>query len=320
MRVTQFGHPPTPVREPMPKRNDRNALIRVTHASIGVTDTGAAQGDYLLQPVRGFVPGYDFVGVIEQLPSVTQSQLRVGQRIAGVLPRMGAHASVISVAPSLLVPVPDSLDSATAATVPLDAVTAWFALDALALTRGTVLVQGAGGAVGSWAAQLATEQGLTVYGTASSRSRAYAGQFTTSLVDYHDPNWITQIIEATNGGVDGAIDHTGSSSIRRAVRQTGGVVRTAFGGAPGHQRSATASGFLTSALLRYARPRERICSVPIIVATRRAEYRDALTKLFAAVSRGELVPPRPRIVSPTDYAQAFAANIANPGEKMVLER
>lgn len=300
-------------------RSSRRALVRVTHASVGVTDALAVRGDYLLQPVRGFVPGYDFVGVIERLPAGERSGLHVGQRVAGILPRMGAHASLISVSPSLLVPVPDVLDSAIAATIPLDAVTALFALDALAVGSGTVLVQGAGGAVGAWAAQLATARGFTVYGTASPRSRAYAERFTAQMFDYTDPTWIEQLLDATAGGVDGAIDHTGGRFVRQAVRADGRIVRTAFGGRPGRGRISTAAGFATSALRRYARPGERICSVPILVATRRARYRQALAELFTAVSNGTLVPPRPRIALLAEYPAALSeAARAEPGEKAIL--
>ena len=321
IRVEQFGlaHA-TVTRERMPRRQRRRrALVRVTHASVGVTDAMSARGDYLLQPVRGFVPGYDYVGVIECLPAGDRSGLHVGQRVAGILPRMGAHASLISVTPSLLVPVPDLLDSTTAATIPLDGLTARFAIDALVKGSGTILVQGAGGAVGAWAVQLATTRGLTVYGTASPRSRTHAEQFTDSVYDYDDPTWIDQLLEATTGGVDGAIDHTGSRSVRRAVRAGGRVVRTAFGGAPGQGRSSTATGFAASTLRRYARPGERTCSVPILVATGRARYRQALTELFTAVGNGTLVPPRPRIIPLAQYPDALASAIgAAPGEKTIL--
>ena len=66
-RVTRFGVPDvlrleefTPGR---PRR--RKVRVRVTHASVGSTGAMARSGNYLLQPRPGFVPGYDFVGVIE---------------------------------------------------------------------------------------------------------------------------------------------------------------------------------------------------------------------------------------------------------------
>lgn len=299
----------------------RHALVRVTHASIGVTDVMATRGDYLLHPVPGFVPGYDFVGIVEHLPAGSPKSLRLGQRVAGVLPRMGAHATVVSVKPSLLVPVPEVLDSLAAATIPLDAVTAWFALDMLTTTDTTpdLLVQGAGGAVGSWAVQLASRRGHTVYGTASSRSREHAQTLGARVFDYADPDWTAQVVDASEGGVFGAMDHTGGSAVRAVVARGGRAVRTAFGGQPGKQRTATARGFLACHLRRFARPGERVCSVPMLLTSRRSAYRQALTGLFDAVVAGSLVAPQPRLYPVGRYADAMAAAAHTaPGDKTVL--
>lgn len=293
--------------------------MRVTHASVGATDVMAVRGDYLLQPFPRFVPGYDFIGTIEHLPEEVGLGLSAGQRVAGILPRMGTHANVMSIAPSLLVPVPDGLDSATAATVPLDAITAQFALDALALDSGSVLVQGAGGAVGAWAVQLSAVQGLNVYGTASPRSRPYAERLGAEVFDYRDPAWVEHLFEASAGGIAGAIDHTGSRALRRVVRPNGRIVRIAFGGEPGAQPRTTAAGFLTSAMRRYAQPGERICSVPSLVVTRRGRYRQALAALLGAVAKGTLVTPRPLAFSFAEYADALAhATGSEPGAKVIL--
>jgi hypothetical protein len=82
--------------------------VRVTHASVGSTDVMARRGDYLLHPSPGFVSGYDFVGVLETVnPAARRRGLEHGQRVAGILPRMGAHASSLDVPASLLVPVPE---------------------------------------------------------------------------------------------------------------------------------------------------------------------------------------------------------------------
>src|SRR5699024_4927288 len=142
---------------------------------------------------------------------------------------------------------------------------------------------------------------------------------TDSVYDYDDPTSIDQLREATTGGVDGAIDHTGSRSVRRAVRAGGRVVRTAFGGAPGQGRSSTATGVAASTLRRYARPGERTCSVPILVTTGRARYRQALTELFTAAGNGTLVPPSPHTIPPPQYPDPLPSAIgASPGEKTIL--
>ena len=318
MRVEQFGTAPA---GSMRRRFcARRAVVRVNHASVGVTDAMAVRGDYLMQPLPRFVPGYDFIGIIEHLPRADMSGLVVGQRVAGVLPRMGAHATMISVASSLLVPVPGDLDSATAATIPLDAVTASFSLDALALEQAdSILVQGAGGAVGSWAVQLAARRGHTVYGTASSRSRAYAERIGAHVLDYRDPAWEEHLIAVTGGGVAGAIDQTGSRAVRRVVAPSGRIVRIAFGGAPGSQRMTTARGFVSANLRRYARPSERVCSIPMNVPVRRAAYRVALEHALRSVAAGTLVPPEPRLFPLAAYSDAMAAaENTEPGTKVVL--
>ena len=318
VRVERFGLPNLAlVDEPIPRGRNR-VIVRVTHASVGVTDVVAARGDYLLHPLSGFVPGYDFVGTIEHLPT-TVSRLRVGHRVAGILPAMGSHASYISVAPSLLVPVPGGLDSLTAATMPLDAVAAMFALDELGRQPGKLLIQGVGGAVGAWAAQLASACGHEVYGTASARSRTHAERFAATVFDYHDPDWPDQVLDVCGGRVDAAIDHTGSAQLRRIVRPEGRIVRTAFGGQPGHERAATAKGFLSTMLRRNARPAERVCSAPMLVATQRARYRSLLATAFKAVCAGTLAAPRPHAVALSDFRDAYDACPAGiPGEKTIL--
>lgn len=279
----------------------------------------AIRGDYLMQPMPRFVPGYDFIGAIERLPPDGHGGLSVGQRVAGILPRMGAHATVVYVAPSLLVPVPEELDSPTAATVPLDAVTARLALDALDLDDAPILVQGAGGAVGSWAVQMATARGHHVYGTASPRSHRHAEDLGATVFDYRDPDWIENLVAATDGGVAGAIDQTGSRSLRRAVTPGGRIVRIAFDGKPGHQRRATAAGFLATNLRRYARPRERICSVPMLLATRRDACRRALASALDAVVSARLVAPQAHLFPLSDYPNALAAaDRGEPGMKVIL--
>lgn len=315
--------------------------MRVTHASVGATDAMAVSGDYLLHPFAGFVPGYDFVGIVERLPTEPRAELSIGQRVAGVLPGMGAHATIVRAAPSLLVPVPADLDDLVAATAPLDAVTARLALDALGLDGagsrrsgldgrrrdarargrrdGSVLVQGAGGAVGAWAVQLARRRGLEVFGTASGRSSAHATSLGARVLDYRERDWPERLLLASGGGVSGAVDHTGGREPRRVVRPSGRIVRIAFGGEPGARRSAAARGALTAIGRGAAHPAERVCSTPAVVALRRAAYRGALAETLESMSVGELAAPRPRTFALDEYGDALAfAEAAAPGEKAVL--
>jgi len=296
-------------------------VVRVTHASVGSTDVLARRGGYVFHPFPGFVPGYDFVGVLETESAVSAVLgLRAGARVAGVLPGMGAHATRLVIPASLLAPVPDGLDSAVAATAPLDLVTASHALRLAEVDAGgSVLVQGVTGPVGSYAAQLATRDGLTVFGSASTRSREVAEALGVTFVDYTDPLWAARVKNATDGGADAVIDHTGSAEVLTALSPRGTWVHTAFVGRRGHERGDSLRGSLTAAAHRFGAQRQRVCSVPGLVATRRNDYRRDLTALLGMLATGELTAPAVDAVPFERIRDAHrAADRAQRGRKVVV--
>lgn len=317
-RVSRFGDfsTATLTRAPL---SGRGSVVRVTHASVGSTDVVARRGDYLLHPVPGFVPGYDLIGLLESVDDAGRARgLVEGQRVAAVLPAMGAHATAVEVPSSLLVPVPQTLPSTVAATMPLDAVTARHALDLLNPGTSTLLVQGASGAVGLLVAQLARADGMRVFGTASTRTGALAARYGVHVLDHHERGWVDELLELT-GGVDGVVDHTGSAAVRAAATRSGRVVRTAFGGLPGHQRGATVVGATGALARRHAHPSERICSAPALVATRRARYRRMLSHLLGLAAAGRLEAVPSLVVPFVDLTEALRlAEEGTPGRKVVL--
>ncbi|MDN4598861.1 zinc-binding dehydrogenase [Leifsonia virtsii] len=316
-RVSRFGDVGAMVlaREPVRPPRGTEVVVRVTHASLGATDLLARRGGYALQPAPGFVTGYDFVGelVTESAVSVALG-LREGARVAGVLPRMGAHTTFLTLPATLLVAVPDGLDPASAVVLPLDGVTAARALQ-LAGDARRVLVQGASGAVGMLAAQLAQEQGRTVVGTASPRSRDAVAGLGIPLIDHRDADWPALVREAAGGAMDAAIDHTGSPRVREALRERGILVHTAFAGRAGHERADTVRGGAAAAVSRT----DRVCSAPLYVATRRPEYRRVLAGLLASAASGSLRIAEPVPFPLTEVWDAHrAAEEAAPGRKIVL--
>lgn len=316
-RVSRFGDPTAMVlaREPVRPPRGNEVVVRVTHASLGATDVLARRGGYVLQPAPGFITGYDFVGelVTESAVSVALG-LRVGSRVVAALPRMGAHATFVTVAPTLLVALPPTLDPAAAAVLPLDGVTAAHALE-LAGPGRSILVQGASGAVGMLAAQLALRSGRTVVGTASARSADAIGDLGIPLIDYSAPDWPARVREAAEGPVDAAIDHTGSPRVRETLATDGMLVRTAFAGRPGHERADAVRGFARAARNRS----ERICSAPLFIATRRMAYRRLLASLLADVADGGLRTAEPTLFPLAEVWEAQrAAESAPPGRKVVL--
>ena len=324
VRVTRFGGPEVlQFEEFTPGHPARGKVrVRVSHASVGSTDAMARAGDYLLQPRPGFVPGYDFVGVLETADAAAERRgLLPGTRVTGCLARMGGYTNQLDVPSARLVAVPDGLDSAQAAALPLDLVTAALALDlADPPSDATIFVQGVSGAVGALITQAAIANGMQVIGTASERTRDYAEAMGARVVDYRDPTWPQRVRDLVPGGADAAVDHTGGPLVRTVVTPKGIVVRTAWSGRSGHGRMDAALGGFVANIRRYGRPRERLCSVPLVVALQPGKYRKLLHNGLDRIADGQLRGPTVTSFPLTDVVDAHRALATlAPGHKLVLE-
>ncbi|MGY5765155.1 zinc-binding alcohol dehydrogenase family protein [Brachybacterium sp. DNPG3] len=186
----------------------RDLLVRVRAVSVNPVDVKIrASGN---RSRRGRVLGWDASGVV--LAAGDEATLfRPGDEVfyAGSLDRTGSYASQQLVDERIVGTKPASLTHAEAAALPLTAITAWEALfDKLRLTaetRGTLLVLGAAGGVGSILILLAKAlTGVTVVATASRpESRAWVERLGADLVvDHSDPDIARSILDAAPGGVD----------------------------------------------------------------------------------------------------------------------
>jgi NADPH:quinone reductase-like Zn-dependent oxidoreductase len=121
---------------------------------------------------RSRVLGAAFSGEVAALGEGV-SGFAVGDRVSGMTgARMGAHAEFVVVAADRLVAIPDSLSHDAAAAVLFGGTTALdYLRDKAGLAAGaTVLVNGASGAVGTSAVQLAHHLGAEVTGVTSARN------------------------------------------------------------------------------------------------------------------------------------------------------
>ncbi len=150
-------------------------LIAVAGTSFNPVDAGI-RGGYLAGVYDvGFphVPGVDVAGTIAEVGAGVTGWA-VGDAVVGFLPmdRDGAAAQYVLAPADVLTAAPRSMALADAAALPAVGLTAWQALFEIAeLTSGqTILVNGAGGAVGGYAVQLAKRAGAVVTATASPRS------------------------------------------------------------------------------------------------------------------------------------------------------
>ncbi|MFE0148606.1 NADP-dependent oxidoreductase [Nonomuraea sp. NPDC059007] len=144
------------------------------------------------------IPNFDLSGVITAAGEGAEGWSE-GDAVIGFLPMTAPGAAAeYTVAPAgILAAAPRTVDLADAAALPAVGLTAWQALyEHAALRAGQhILINGAGGAVGGYATQLAKETGAVVTATASPRSagriRSYAADH---LVD-HTETPVTRALE-----------------------------------------------------------------------------------------------------------------------------
>lgn len=160
---------------PEPAGGGRDLLVEVKAISVNPVDTKVRKR---VAPPEGEwkVLGWDAAGVVRGVGSEA-SLFQPGDRVwyAGDLTRQGANAQLHLVDERLVGRMPEGLDFAQAAALPLTSITAWEMLfDRLRLLPGktptgeTLLIIGAAGGVGSIMTQLAHRlTGVTVIGTAS---------------------------------------------------------------------------------------------------------------------------------------------------------
>ncbi|WP_062220025.1 zinc-binding alcohol dehydrogenase family protein [Aureimonas sp. D3] len=195
---------------PRPFPTGRDLLVRVEAVSINPVDT--KQRGPLDDPGRfPRVLGFDASGVVEAAGD-DATLFRPGDAVfyAGAVDRQGSNAEFQLVDERIVARKPDRLDFADAAALPLTAITAWetlfdrFRIQPDETERGTLLVIGAAGGVGSIATQLARQlTALTVIGTASrEETRAFALEHGCHHVIDHSRPMAPQIAELGLGPVD----------------------------------------------------------------------------------------------------------------------
>jgi NADPH:quinone reductase-like Zn-dependent oxidoreductase len=145
------------------------------------------------------VPNFDVAGVITEVGEEV-SGWSAGDAVVAFLPMTapGAAAEYVAAPAGALAAAPRTVELADAAALPSAGLTAWQSLfEHAGLKAGqSVLINGAGGAVGGYAVQLAAQAGATVTATASARSldrlRSYGAD---RVVDYT----ATPVLQAVTG-------------------------------------------------------------------------------------------------------------------------
>ena len=235
IRFHEYGEPDVLLYEDaeLPVPSAGQVRIRVAGTTFNGVDgnirAGLMQGPMPL--TLPHIPGLDVAGTVDELGEGV-SDLQVGDSVVGFLPFVddGASAEYVLAAASALTHAPKAIPLADAAAFPLVGLTAWQALfDHAELEAGQrILVNGAAGAVGGYAVQLAKEAGAYVIATASSQS---SDQVKVQGADEIIDHTTTDVTAAVTEPVDvllnlAPIDPAVFTALASKVRDKGVVVNT----------------------------------------------------------------------------------------------
>ncbi|MGZ4381504.1 MAG: NADP-dependent oxidoreductase [Gaiellaceae bacterium] len=293
---------------PTPEPAADELLVRVHASSINPIDVLAAAGALKGMMEYDFpsVLGRDFAGVVEAVGSEVVGS-KVGDAVLGFITKPvlhdGAWADYLPVrVAGFVVPKPEALDFASAAALPIAALTALAAVDAVDPHPGdVVLVIGAGGGVGSFAVQLAAQRGASVIATAKpGDEQRLLDLGAAETVDYTGGDIVAAVREGHPDGVRSVIDlvnHGDDFMPAVALVQAGGRTASPLGAANADElaaREITGTNVMAShpgpaGLARLAESAASGELKVVIDAIRPLEEVPAAVEEFARGKRGKVV-------------------------------
>jgi NADPH:quinone reductase-like Zn-dependent oxidoreductase len=245
------------------------------------------------------IPGHEVSGVVAALGYGTAG-IAVGDEVFGLTDQLrdGAAAEYVAVEARNLALKPRTVDHVHAAAVPRAGLTAWQALFEHGQLAGgqTVIIHGAGGAVGSTAVQLARWAGARVIGTGRGRARPLATELGADRFIALDADRL----QDAAGQADLVLDTIGGAVLARSpdLLRPGGTLVT------------------IKAAAQLPAGRDDIRTVVFVQEPSRAQ----LTELARLVDQGHLRPQVGAVYPLAEAARAYSAKAAGgiPG-RVVLQ-
>ena len=212
----EFGEPDVlqVIDLPDPHPGPGEVRVRVHAAAVNPADAllrAGAHAERLREFPGPYVPGMDIAGVVDEIGPATGTELRVGDPVMAMLMPLGTaaggYAEYRVLPASWVVRAPAGFDHASAATLPMNGLTALRTLDLLALPAGSVLaVVGAAGTLGSYLVQLAKHAGLTVIADAAPADEELVRGFGADEIVARGSNVAEHLRARYPDGVDAVAD------------------------------------------------------------------------------------------------------------------
>lgn len=297
--IREFGPPEVLqiIEEPhLPEPKPGEIRVRVLATSAAFTDTMIRKGVYPnVKEKPPFSPGYDMVGVVDK-PGEGASKFKVGDRVCD-LTVIGSYSEYLCVSEDKLIPVPESLDPGEAVSLILTYVTAHQMLHRVAKVQmdQSILVHGAGGAVGSALLELARLENLNIFGTASAEKHESLKQFGATLIDYRHENFVEKMKQLAPGGIDFAFDGLGGQSFKRSlktIKPGGFLIAYGFSNAVKQGKTALILDFIRFKLMSIlpSSHRKTFYSITDLRNQHPDWFANDLNRLFELLSNSKIKP------------------------------
>lgn len=269
-------------------------LIRNHASAVNFIDTIIRRGDMPkgMMPELPHIPGVEGAGVIEALGAGVDG-FGVGDRVAWMGPiGAGGYGMHSVIGMSYVTQIDDAIGFETAASIPVNAMTAYHMLVNLggAAPGKSVLVHAAAGGVGTMIQHIAKHLGMTVIASASTDKVNYAkAQGADFVIDYKKENVTEKVLEYTAGrGVDLTLNPISGETVKsdlKALAPLGTVVVFGFLAGPpvGTFGEDLATYFQKSVALR-------VSDIYTYFSNRPKEFNSDLAKVFKMLGDGVLRP------------------------------
>jgi alcohol dehydrogenase len=241
-----------------------HACVAVEAVGLNFADLAACLGLYSATPRGAFIPGLEFAGVVEAVGDGVTT-FRAGDRIIG-LTRFGGYATRINADVRYLYPLPAGWSAADGAALPVQAITAWYAIRELGACRHgqSVLVQSAAGGVGLNALEILRRVGARAVASGGTEEKAgflveHAGLERRQIIVRDRRAFAAQLDDAlrANGmeGFDLVLDAVAGPFFEPAYRRMRPAGRMVIYGAADLMPSGARTNWLKLAARYLARPR-----------------------------------------------------------------
>jgi len=211
-------------QDPSPAAGE--VLINVKAIGVNFADILARKGLYPDAPKPPCVVGYEVSGVVDIVGRDVDSAL-IGQSVLA-LTRFNGYSDKVCVPANNIFAIPEALDFAGAAAIPVNYLTAYQLICAMGgLKKGeSILIHNVGGGVGLAALDIAMHLGAATYGTSSAGKHAFLKERGLQHpIDYRSQDFLSTIMNLTGGqGVELIIDPIGGKNWKKnykALRATG---------------------------------------------------------------------------------------------------